>query len=145
MKNNILTLFSLALLLTVVSCSTESTKTTSPATVSDIQASSNRSAHGADQEEDYNLLLARKWQNESGAIFLDLKIDGSFEGNFDSDNIVVGLWTVSEDQKILSLKENKASDGKGGNINLSYTILDMSSNNMKVLDEDGNEFEFVGN
>jgi hypothetical protein len=142
MKKNILTLLSLAILFTVISCSTESKKS---ATVVELQASNNRSAAAADQEEDYNLLLARKWQNESGAIFLDLKIDGSFEGNFDSDNIVEGLWSVSEDQKILSLKENKASDGKGGNLNLSYTILDMSSNNMKVLDQDGNEFEFVGN
>lgn len=141
MKKNILTLFSLALLLTVVSCSTPSPESASTAV--DLQESSNRSAPAASQEEDYNLLLAKKWQNESGAIFIDLKIDGSFEGKFDSDNIVVGTWSVSNDQKTLTLKEGKASDGKGGNLNLSYTILNMSSSNMKVLDQDGNEFAFV--
>jgi hypothetical protein len=144
MKNNILTLFSLAILLMAVSCTTSSTESASAVTAVELQESSTRSAPSANQEEEFNLLLARKWQNESGAIFLDLKIDGSFEGNFDSDNIIVGLWSVSEDQKTLSLKEDKASDGKGGNLNVSYTILDMSSNNMKVLDEDGTEFEFVG-
>lgn len=144
MKKNILTLFSLAILFTAVSCTTSSTENASSITNTELQESSTRSAPDANQEEDYNLLLARKWQNESGAIYLNLKIDGSFEGSFDSDNIVVGSWTVSDDQKILSLKENKASDGKGGNLNLVYTILDMSSNNMKVVDEDGNEFEFVG-
>lgn len=85
MKNNILTLFSLAILLTAVSCSTSSTESASTVAV---QESSIRSAPSASQEEEFNLLLARKWENESGAIFLDLKIDGSFEGNFDSDNII---------------------------------------------------------
>jgi len=144
MKNNILTLFSLAILLTAVSCTTSSTESASTVAAVELQESSTRSAPSASQEEEFNLLLARKWQNESGAISLDLKIDGSFEGNFDSDNIIVGLWSVSKDQKTLSLKENKTSDGKGGNLNISYTILDMSSTNMKVLDEDGTEFEFVG-
>jgi hypothetical protein len=146
MKKNILTLFSFAILFTAVSCTTSSTDSASAVTNTELKESSTRSAPGVNQEEeeDYNLLLARKWQNESGAIYLNLKIDGSFEGRFDSDNIVLGNWTVSDDQKVLSLKENKASDGKGGNLNVAYTILDMSSNNMKVVDEDGTEFEFVG-
>ena len=52
MKKNILTLFSFALLLTVVSCSTGTTESTSSATVSELQASNNRSAHAADEEEE---------------------------------------------------------------------------------------------
>lgn len=144
MKKNILTLFSLAILFAAVSCTAPSTNSASVVSGTELQEGNTRSAPDVNQEEDYDLLLARKWQNESSAIFLNLKIDGSFEGTFDSDNVIVGSWTVSEDQKVLSLKEDKASDGKGGNLNVVYTILDMSSSNMKVVDEDGNEFEFVG-
>jgi hypothetical protein len=145
MKNNILTLFSLAILFIAVSCSSTPTDSATILIANELQESSTRSAPAANQEEEFNLLLARKWQNESSAIFLDLKIDGSFEGKFDMDNVIVGLWSVSEDQKTLSLKEGGASDGKGGNLNVSYTILDMSTNDMKVMDQDGTELEFVAN
>jgi hypothetical protein len=141
MKKNILTLFSLAILLTAVSCSTPSTDSASA--VSKLESTANRSVPAANEEEDLNLLLARKWENASGEIFIDLKIDGSFEGKFDSDNTILGSWSVSDDQKTLSLKEENTSDGKGGTLNLSYTILNMSFNNMKVLDQDGNELAFV--
>lgn len=143
MKKNILTLFSLAILFTAVSCSTPSND--SAGAVSKLESTTNRSAPVANQaaEEEMHILLARKWENESGEISIDLKIDGSFEGKFDSDNIILGSWSVSEDQKTLSLKEEKTSDGKGGTLNLSYTILNMSFNNMKVLDEKGNELTFV--
>jgi hypothetical protein len=144
MKNNILTLFSLAILFIAVSCSSTTTDSATLLTANELQESSTRSAP-ANQEEDFNLLLARKWQNESEPIFLDLKMDGSFEGKFDTDNVIVGLWSVSDDQKTLSLKEGGASDGKGGNLNISYTILDMSSNDMKVVNQDGTELEFVAN
>lgn len=146
MKNNILTLFSLAILFIAVSCSSTQTDSATILTANELQESSTRSAPAAaNQEEEFNLLLARKWQNESEPIFLDLKIDGSFEGKFDTDNVIVGLWSVSEDQKTLSLKEGGASDGKGENLNISYTILDMSSNDMKVVNQDGTELEFVAN
>ena len=145
MKNNILTLFSLAILFIAVSCSSTSTDSATIVTANELQESSTRSAPAGNQEEEFNLLLARKWQNESGAIFLDLRMDSSFEGKFDNENVVVGLWSVSEDQKTLSLKEDKASDGKGGNLNISYTILDISTNGMKVVDQDGTELEFVAN
>lgn len=141
MKTNILTFLGFAILLTAVSCTTPSSESAS--TAAELQTSSNRSASAPNQEEDFNLLLARKWQNESGAIFIDLKIDGSFEGKFDSDNVVVGSWSTSDDQKMLSLKEGNTSDGKGGNLNVSYVILDMSPNNMKVSDQGGNEFLFI--
>ena len=146
MKKNILTLFSLSILLTAISCSSSSTESASTAVDqgTELQESNTRSAHNMNQEGGFNLLLARKWQNEASTIFLDLKIDGSFEGNFDSDNTIIGFWSVSDDQKTLSLKEENASDGKGVTLNVEYTILDMSSNNMKVLDEDGNKLEFVG-
>ncbi len=140
MKNNILTLFSLAFLLMVVACSTPSPESAGAA--ADVH-SNTRSAPSANQEEDFNILLARKWQNESGEIYINLKIDGSFEGQFDSENIIVGQWSVSDDQKTLTLQGTKASDGKGDNLNVSYTILDMSLNNMKVLDQDGKELTFV--
>lgn len=139
MKNNILTFLSLTILFFAVACSPS---TESAGTAAELQ-SNTRSAPSASQEEDFNLSLARKWQNETGEILIDLKIDGSFEGNFDSENIIVGMWSVSEDQKVISLKENKTSDGKGGNLNVSYTILDMSNNNMKVVDQDGKEFTFL--
>jgi len=148
MKHNILTLFSLSIVLMVISCSSSSTESaatvTDKVTAMDLQTSHTRSAPEMNEEGEFNLLLARKWQNESSAIFLDLKIDGSFEGTFDSENTIIGFWSVSEDQKTLSLKEEHASDGKGVTLNIEYTILDMSSNNMKVSDVDGNEFEFVG-
>lgn len=145
MKNNILTLFSLAILFIAVSCSSTVTDSATILTANELEESSTRSAPAASEEDGFNLLLARKWQNESEPIFLDLKMDGSFEGKFDTDNVIVGLWSVSEDQKTLSLKEGGASDGKGGNLNVSYTILDMSSNDMKVVDQDGTELEFVAN
>lgn len=145
MKNNILTLFSLAILFIAVSCSSTATDSATILTANELEESSTRSAPAANEEDEFNLLFARKWQNESEPIFLDLKMDGSFEGKFDTDNVIVGLWSVSDDQKTLSLKEGGASDGKGGNLNVSYTILDMSSNDMKVVDQDGTELEFVAN
>lgn len=137
MKNNILNLLSVALVFTVIACTSPSTEPISESAAGTVH-STQRSA-GSEKEQDMDLLLARKWQNESGKIFIDLKIDGTFEGRFDSENLITGNWKISEDKKTLSLVESQSAEGKGGAFNAVYTILDMTHNNMKVQDQDGKQ------
>ena len=73
-------------------------------------------------EEDTHLLLAHKWKK--GDFFLDLKINGQFEGQINGEDMIYGFWEVSKDQKTLTLTNDYESDDeftiKYGLSNLSF-------------------------
>ncbi len=59
-------------------------------------------------EPDTYLLLAHKW--ECGAVFLDLKINGTFEAALDGKNIIYGNWEVSSNQESLILVNDPSDE-----------------------------------
>ncbi len=143
MKNNVFSLLALALLFSLIACSSpETEELADSANESAIEITSRSVESNENSEEDVNILLAQKWQNESGEMYLDLKIDGSFEGKIDGEELVFGTWEMTEDQKTLTLKGNQPQEGKGESFNASYEVLEMSFENMKVKDQEGNEIAF---
>jgi len=143
MKNNVLSLLALAFLFSVVACSNpEAESIAEGGDDVSIEITSRSLEPDESNEEDMNFLLVRKWKDESGTIFLDLKIDGSFEGKINEDELVYGTWEITEDQKTLNLKDNKSGEGKGGGFNAVYSVIEMSFESMKVKDQEGKELTF---
>jgi len=141
MKTNVLSLLALALLFVTASCSSPSEDTNTQNVSNENVIESTRGVE--DAEEDMGAMLARKWQNENA--YVDLKLDGTFEANFDGEATIVGKWSISEDQKTLKLMEDAPSEGKGNSFNASYVIVEVSATTMKVMDRDGNELAFSAN
>ncbi|BDS14534.1 hypothetical protein [Aureispira anguillae] len=86
-------------------------------------------------------LLMRKWVN--GEIYIDLKIDGSFYAKLDQSNLIEGIWAMSKDQKKLILKEEQMLEGKGKSFKVEYTIVAISSHNMVLQNQEGEELLFI--
>ena len=89
-------------------------------------------------ELDTYLLLAHKW--ESGAVFLDLKINGTFEAALDGENIIYGNWEVSSNQESLILVNDPSDEDL---FSIEYTLSDVSFHSIKIIDSQGNEIFFV--
>ena len=144
MKNNVLSLLALTLLFSVIACSSPATEELADAADENttIEITSRSLEPNENSEEDMHILLVQKWESESGEVYLDLKIDGSFEGKINGEELVFGTWDVAEDQKTLTLKGNQPKEGKGESFNASYEILEMSFDTMKVKDQEGNEIAF---
>lgn len=144
MKNNFFNLLAFALLLTSVACSNPETENFADVTQNESLSLdvTSRGNTDAEDKEEWVFLLVRKWISETGAAFVELKIDGSFEGNLTTENIVYGKWVLSEDQKTLKLKGNEGEEGKGKNFQAVYTVAEMSFDKLKLKDEKGKEFLF---
>jgi len=145
MKNNFFNLLAFTLLLTSVACSNPETENFADVTQNEalsLDVTSRGTANEKEDKEDMMFLLVRKWVNEAGSAFVELKIDGSFEGNLTTENIVYGKWELSEDQKTLKLKGNEGEEGKGRNFQAIYTVAEMSFDKLKLRDEKGTEILF---
>lgn len=145
MKNNFFNLLTFTLLLTSVACSNPETENFADVTQNEalsLDVTSRGTADDKADKEDMMFLLVRKWINEVGSTFVELKIDGSFEGNLTTEAIVYGKWDLSEDQKTLKLKGNEGEEGKGKNYQAVYTVAEMSYDKLKLKDEKGNEIRF---
>ena len=88
--------------------------------------------------DDTYLLLAHKW--ESGAVFLDLKINGTFEAALDGKNIIYGNWEVSSNQESLILVNDPSDEEL---FSIEYTLSDVSFHAIKIIDSQGKEMFFV--
>lgn len=143
MKNNFFNLLAFVLLLTSVACSNPETENFADVTQNE-SLSLDVTSRGNDKEdkEDMMFLLVRKWIVESGSAYVELKVDGSFEGNLNTESLVYGKWVLSEDQKTLKLKGNEGEEGKGRNFQAVYTVVDMSYDKLKLKDEKGKEISF---
>lgn len=141
MKTSVLSFIALALLFVAASCSSPSEDTNTTAISNENVIESTRGVDAAG--DDMNVMLARKWQNESA--YVDLKIDGSFEGNLDGETELIGKWSISDDQKTLKLMEEQTLEGKGTSFHAEFVLVDITPNTMKVLDQDGNELTFSAN
>jgi len=145
MKKQVLRFLSIALFGSLIACSTPTEAPLADNTASDdisIEITSRSLEAGSEEAEDSDLLLVRRWEADNG-YFLDLKIDGSFEGQLDDDLIILGNWEISTDDQVLTLTPNAAEEGKGKAINnLSYSIIDMSSEKMTIQDAEGQKINF---
>lgn len=121
-------LFILALMVfAAVSCTTETNK----------QTEVTLDTRGAQAEDDATEgYVTGTWKN--GDTWVNLKIDGSFEGSFNGSDVIVGKWSLSDDEKNLKLAEEKGHEGKGQSFAKSYTVLELSDAAMRVEDADGN-------
>lgn len=110
-----------------VSCTTETTDKNTEVTLD---------TRGAQAEEEAPAsFVTGTWKN--GNTWVNLKIDGSFEGSFDGADVIVGKWSLSDDEKTLKLAEEKGHEGKGHSFAKSYTVLELSDAVMRVEDADG--------
>lgn len=83
-------------------------------------------------QEDTYLLLAHKW--ESGKIFLDLNINGSFEGDINDQTDLYGNWEITKDQKTLILTNSPEDEDE---FKFEYTLSDVSFDSITLIDEKG--------
>lgn len=83
-------------------------------------------------QEDTYLLLAHKW--ESGKVFLDLNINGSFEGEIDGQSDLYGNWEITNNQKTLILTNSPEDEDE---FKLEYTLSDVSFDSITLIDKKG--------
>lgn len=83
-------------------------------------------------QEDTYLLLAHKW--ESGKIFLDLNINGSFEGDINGQNDLYGNWEIINNQKTLILTNSPEDEDE---FRFEYTLLHVSFDSITLVDKKG--------
>lgn len=146
MKKQLRLLFALTVLFScAIACSTPtSSDASTSAVVVEQPAKTDITTRGTKNATATSLTLAKKWQNEGNSLlFLDLKIDGTFQGQFEADHITEGTWSVSADETTLSLKGSDASDGKGAKLNVVYSIIELSFDQMQVQTEDGQMLSFI--
>lgn len=91
------------------------------------------------QEEKPSSHVTGTWKNDNTRI--DLKIDGTFEATFNGGTTIIGKWSLSNDEKTLSLTEDTATEGKGHSFNKTYTVIELSDAVMRVEDADGNKLD----
>ncbi|WMX14940.1 MULTISPECIES: hypothetical protein [unclassified Aureispira] len=104
------------------------------ATVPTLQAGFNTSYQPPfilNQEDTY-LLLAHKWV--SGTIFLDLNINGSFEGTVNNQTDLYGNWEISNNQKTLTLTNSPEDEDE---FKLEYTLSNISFDSITLIDKKG--------
>jgi len=90
--------------------------------------------------EEVETFTAGKWQNQN--TYVNLKLDGTFEASFDGETTIVGSWTLSDDEKQLSLKAEESLEGKGSVFAKTYKVLEITAASLKVKDDEGQELAF---
>ncbi|WP_156001882.1 lipocalin family protein [Saprospira grandis] len=95
---------------------------------------------GQKAEEKADNFTAGKWEDQN--TFVNLKLDGSFEASFDGETTIVGSWTLSDDEKQLSLKAEESLEGKGSVFAKTYEVVEATPDLLKVKDEEGYELAF---
>lgn len=86
------------------------------------------------QKADTYLLLAHKWSN--GSIFLDLKINGTFEAKMDGKTWIYGYWSIPPNQETLNLCNDPIDEEV---FKLEFTLSDISYHTIKLIDAQGKE------
>lgn len=90
------------------------------------------------------MLLARSWEVE-GEFRITFAIDGRFEAYFSPEVLSVGSWSINTEETVLTIKEDKAEEGKGKALYLVYNIvrIDEQKQEMLVEDETGKQLKFI--
>ena len=83
-------------------------------------------------QEDTYLLLAHKWESEK--VFLDLNINGSFEGDINGQSDLYGTWEIVNDQKTLILTNSREEEDE---FRFEYTLLEVSFDSITLVDKKG--------
>ncbi len=142
MKSIIYCLSTFTLALLVFSCSSPETEPIADATVEDISIEiTSRSLETERSPEEMDTMLVGKWSNKNAEISFSLTSDKSFEGTFDTENIVSGKWNISKDLQSLNFEGNTPEGSS--NFELTYSIVEISETNITVHDDQGNEIEFT--
>lgn len=114
-------------------------------TPTSVDMDTNRNAASAlanTSNPDHRATISRKWATGADS-YLNLKLDGTFEGTLDAGSLSVGKWTISDDGKTLTLTAEQSAEGKGANAPVVYTIVSISEQSLKVKDAAGKEIEFT--
>lgn len=139
MKNTILSLIIAVLLFPIlIACSNKQNDSKTAATLS----TANRGLDATDKES-VEFLLVRRWENLETNTYLDLKIDGSFEGVLEKEELVFGVWGISENQETLRLSGDQGQEGKGKVFKALYSVLEMSFEKIRIKNEAGVEVTFT--
>lgn len=83
-------------------------------------------------QEDTYLLLAHKW--ESGKVYLDLNINGSFEGEINGQSDLYGNWEIVNNQKTLILTNSPEDEEE---FRYEYTLSSVSFDSITLVDKKG--------
>lgn len=85
----------------------------------------------------------KEWDNSS-SFYLNLKFDGSYEGVLEVGVTSVGKWTLTEDEKTLTLIPEKSLEGKGGgDKKVVYSVVEIGNGKLTVQEaETGRTIEF---
>jgi len=134
-------LFLFSLPLVFAACSSSSVADKMPAaTANTVTSSPSRAADKA--QADRIAAVARNWSKD-GAQFVNLKIDGSFEASFEAGVTLVGKWTISDDEKTLTLQPEQALEGKSGNDAMKFTIANIDDMMLSLQDASGKKLDFT--
>jgi hypothetical protein len=136
MKTSTFTFIAFLVLIIAVSCSSPSDNTE----VLDKEKVESARGDAASATEEMDLLFARKWESEE--LYLDLKLDGTFEGSLATANNLFGVWSISEDQKTLVLNSDQ-HEGKGHGFHFKFSIVDINPNQLKIQDSADQEMIFL--
>lgn len=116
-----------------------------PTTPKPVDITINRNAASAlagDAMPNHPATISRKWTTGTDT-YLNLKLDGTFEGTLDANSLSVGKWTISDDGKTLTLTAEQSTEGKGNSAPIIYTVISISEHILKVIDAAGKEIEFT--
>jgi hypothetical protein len=85
----------------------------------------------------------KEWDNSS-SFYLNLKFDGSYEGVLEVGVTSVGKWTLTDDEKTLTLIPEKSLEGKGGgDKKVVYSVVEIGNGKLTVQEaETGRTIEF---
>jgi FlaG/FlaF family flagellin (archaellin) len=139
MKSIIIYLSTFILTLFVISCSSPEKESIADATEDISIEITSRSLESDITVEQIDSMLIRQWSNKNSDITFNLINDYSFTGTFKTNNSISGRWKISEDQQTLKLESELSDDGP---FELSYLIVEISSENMILQDDNGNEIKF---
>jgi hypothetical protein len=139
MKSIIFYLPIFILTLFVISCSSPESESIADATEDISIEITSRSLESENTIEQMDSMLIRKWSNKNSDITFNLINDYSFTGTFNAGNSISGKWKISEDQQSLKF-EGESSDESS--FELSYQIVEISTENMTIQEDNGNEIIF---
>lgn len=78
------------------------------------------------------IMLAHRWEAREG--YLDLKLDGTFEGSLDGETIYYGLWTLEDDEKTMLLINDPMDEEE---FNWHFAVIELSFDALHLrLDKD---------
>jgi hypothetical protein len=118
----------------------EAAKDNMGATATEVNLQAKRNMEVA--KTDDNLAgVARHWAKAN--TYINLKLDGTFEAALIENTVMAGKWTLSDDDKTLTLNAEKSPEGKGANETVVFEVQGISDAGLKLKNAKGEVLEFA--